>query len=136
MELPHTSFRMRHDELLWKPVYVFVHCKQQNVQYYGIHIEHSSFHRKYINNLISPATHTHAFMRFTYLQYLRCSLAERQQWRRSWIQQAAVNARPGTAVQARVVTGHCRSIFPCVNPTLSAFTSAPVLVSLHCFSHS
>lgn len=84
---------------------------------------------KYINNLTSPSTRTHAraLRGSTYLPYLRCSLAKPQQWRRSWKQQAAASARPGTAVQARlqrVVTGHCRSIFPCVNPTLSAFTSA------------
>lgn len=91
------------------------------------------FYWKYINNLTSPSTRTHtrahaqALRGSTYLPYLRCSLAKPQQWRRSWKQQAAASARPGTAVQARlqrVVTGHCRSIFPCVNPTLSAFTSA------------
>lgn len=86
---------------------------------------------------MSPSTHTHTYR--TYLQYLRCSLTKPQHWRRSWIQQAAVNARPGTAVQARlcrVVTGHCCSIFPCVNPALSAFMTAPLLMSMHCFSHS
>lgn len=135
-ELPHTSFRWRHDELWWQPVYICAAQvpKRSNPDTHdGVRVRRCtfffSFYWKYINNLTSPSarTHTRALSGSTYLPCLRCSLAKPQQWRRSWKQQAAASARPGTAVQARlqrVVTGHCRSIFPCVNPTLSAFTSA------------